>query len=114
MALLKNLSTGAIVATRVDRATRFLERTLGLLARPFVRPDEGLWIESCGAIHTIGMRSSIDVIFVDGKGRVVGLHPHVAPFKLALFCPQARGVIELGAGALDDHDILPGDRLELH
>lgn len=114
MALLKNLNTGAIVATRVDRATRFLERTVGLLARPFVRPDEGLWIESCGAIHTIGMRSSIDVIFVDGTGRVIRVHPHVAPFRLALFCPTARGVIELGAGALDDHDILVGDRLELH
>ena len=113
MAVLKNVSTGAVIATRVERATRFLERMIGLMARPRVRPDEGLWIERCGGIHTMGMRSSIDVIFVDDKDRVVRIYPNVAPFKLALVCQHARGVIELGAGALDEHDILVGDRLEL-
>ena len=111
--MLKNTSTGSIVATRVDRAVSFLQRAVGLLARPQVRPDEGLWIERCNAIHTIGMRSSIDVIFVDEVGRVMRVIPRVEPFKLALTCRKAKAVIELGAGTLEDHDVLVGDRLEL-
>jgi hypothetical protein len=31
----------------------------------------------------------------------------------ALACFGARNVVELGAGALDGRDLLPGDRLEL-
>ncbi|HTJ26150.1 MAG TPA: DUF192 domain-containing protein [Candidatus Limnocylindria bacterium] len=113
MAVLKNVSTGAIVATRVERATRFVERMVGLMARPRIRPDEGIWIEDCGGIHTIGMRSSIDVIFIDGEARVVRVHMNVAPFTLALVCRKAHAVIELGAGALEHQDILVGDHLEL-
>jgi uncharacterized membrane protein (UPF0127 family) len=112
--VLKNASTGAIIATRVNRARNFLERAVGLLARGKVRPDEGLWIERCRGIHTIGMRAPIDVIFIDGKDCVVGLHASVRPFKVALVCPEARAVVELGAGAIEYNDILVGDRLELH
>jgi uncharacterized membrane protein (UPF0127 family) len=53
--LLRNATTGAVIATRVDRATTFLERTVGLRARPRVRPDEGLWFDNCSAINTLGM-----------------------------------------------------------
>jgi uncharacterized membrane protein (UPF0127 family) len=113
MALLRNSNTGAVLATRVERATSLFDRTVGLLARQRVRPDEGLWIERCGAIHTIGMRADIDVIFLDKAKRVLELHVAVRPFRLALTCRHAASVIELGAGAVDSHDILPGDFLEL-
>ncbi len=113
MGLLKNASTGSIIATRVDRAASFLQRAVGLLARPLVRPDEGLWIERCSAIHTIGMRAPIDVIFVDDEGRVARVVHHLAPFTLALTCRAAKAVIELGAGTLEKEDVLVGDRLEL-
>jgi hypothetical protein len=60
MGLLRNATTGAIIATRVDRAGTFLERTVGLRARPRVRPDEGLWFDDRSAINTIGMQMPID------------------------------------------------------
>jgi uncharacterized protein len=113
MALLRNATTGAILATRVERATNFFDRTVGLLARPTVHPDEGLWFERCRAIHTIGMRICIDVIFVDRQRRIVGIHREVKPFRMALACSAAADVIELGAGAIAGCDILIGDRLEL-
>lgn len=113
MALLRNANTGIVLATRLERATTFFDRAIGLLARNEVRPDEGLWIENCRGIHTIGMRAVIDVIFVDRDRRVVGMHRKVPPFRLALTCRAAASVIELGTGALDSHDILPGDRLDL-
>jgi uncharacterized membrane protein (UPF0127 family) len=113
MALLRNRNTGAIIATRVERATTFLQRAVGLLARPKVRPDEGLWLDRCSSIHTMGMRASIDVIFLDANDSVVRLCPMVPQWRPALVCRGARSVIELGSGALRAVDVIPGDRLEL-
>jgi uncharacterized membrane protein (UPF0127 family) len=111
--LLRNSTTGTIVATRIDRLSSFLHRAVGLLARTTIQPDEGVWITSCRAIHTIGMRVAIDVIFVDADGHVIRVESNVHPNRFAVSCPGARGVVELGGGALRDVDVLPGDRLEL-
>jgi uncharacterized membrane protein (UPF0127 family) len=113
MGLLRNATSGAIIATRVDRASTFFDRAIGLLARAHVRPDEGLWFDRCSAIHTLGMRSSIDIIFVDDKNAVIQLCPDVRSWRWAVVCRKARGVIELGCGALREVDIIPGDRREL-
>ncbi len=113
MALLRNRSTGAIIATRVDRASTFLQRAVGLLARPKVRPDEGIWLDRCSSIHTMGMRARIDVIFLDANDSVLRLCPTVLQWRVALMCRGARSVIELGSGALRSVDVIPGDRLEL-
>jgi hypothetical protein len=113
MALLRNANTGQIIATRVQPAASLIERTVGLLMRREIRPDEGLWIEPCSAIHTMGMRVPIDVIFLDKAKRVLRLHPKVPRWRWALVCWKARSVVELGSGALQEIDLLPGDRLEL-
>ncbi len=113
MPLLRNSTTGKIVATRIDRLSSFLHRAVGLLARTTIRPDEGVWITSCRAIHTIGMRVAIDVIFVNSEGRVIRAVHDVKPNRIALSCPGAKAVVELGSGALHEVDVLPGDLLEL-
>jgi uncharacterized membrane protein (UPF0127 family) len=111
--VLRNATSGAIIATRVGWANSFLVRAIGLLAHAQVRPDEGLWFDRCSAIHTLGMRTPIDVIFVDRDNVVIRLCPNVAAWQWAVVCRRARGVIELGCGALRGADIAPGDRLEL-
>jgi uncharacterized membrane protein (UPF0127 family) len=111
--LLRNSTTGKIVATRIDRLSTFLHRAVGLLARTTLRPDEGVWITSCRAIHTLGMRVAIDVIFVDHDGHVIRVVQNVRPNRVALSCKGAQGVVELGGGALREVDVLPGDLLEL-
>ncbi|MFN2459241.1 MAG: DUF192 domain-containing protein [Candidatus Velthaea sp.] len=113
MPLLRNATTGTIVATRIDPLSTFFQRAVGLLARTAMRPDEGVWIRRCGAIHTIGMRVPIDVIFVDGDSRVMRTVADVPPNRLALSCRGAEAVVELGSGALRECDVLPGDTLEL-
>jgi uncharacterized membrane protein (UPF0127 family) len=113
MALLRNATAGTIIATRVDRLTGFFQRAIGLLARTSVQSDEGVWIPSCNAIHTVGMRHAIDVVFVDREGCVLRICPNVRPNRPALSCRKAKAVVELGAGALDQIDVMVGDRLEL-
>jgi uncharacterized membrane protein (UPF0127 family) len=111
--LLRNVTTGAIVATRVDRLSGFFQRAVGLLARSSLRPDEGAWIAPCNAINTMGMRVPIDVIFIDREGRVLRIESDVRPNRLTLACRGARAVAELGTGALRDAEISLGDYLEL-
>jgi len=113
MAMLRNANTGEIIATRVQAAVTWVERAVGLLTRREIRPDEGLWIEPCSAIHTLGMRVPIDVIFLDRGKRVIASHRNVRSWRWAVVCWKARSVIELGSGALRDADLLPGDCLEL-
>ena len=113
MAFLRNSTTGTIIATRIDRLTSFFHRMVGLLARTSLQRDEGVWLTSCRAIHTLGMRHAIDVMFVDRDGCVVRICRNVQPNRLALSCRTAKAVVELGAGALDQIDVMIGDRLEL-
>lgn len=113
MPALRNMSSGAIVATRVDRLTGFFPRALGLLARRSLSADEGVWLTSCRAIHTIGMAYAIDVVFIDGSGRVLRTCRNVPPNKFALRCVRAAAVIELRGGALDRVAVNCGDQLEL-
>jgi hypothetical protein len=72
-----------------------------------------MWFSPCAAIHTIGMRTPIAVLFLDDRGTVLQIHPHVPPHKPAVMCPGAHVTVELGTAALATSDILIGDRLEL-
>jgi uncharacterized protein len=110
---LRNASNGALIAARLMRASNPWERGIGLLLRSSVAPDEGLWIDHCSSIHTMMMRASIDVFFLDKGGRVLRIANAVEPNRLALWCRDAAVVVELGAHRTGARDVLVGDRLVL-
>jgi uncharacterized membrane protein (UPF0127 family) len=74
-----------------------LERGRGLLLRRRVDPDTALLLPNCRAIHTIGMRYRIDVIFCDSQGRILQVHENLAPCRVALR-RDACHAWEVGAG----------------
>lgn len=113
MAQLCNFSTGEILAANVRYADTWWDRFAGFIPKRSIEPDEGLWFRGCRAIHTLGMRARIDLIFLDRDGRVVRTLNSVARNRPALICPGAEHVVELGEGALDGRDVLVGDRLTL-
>jgi uncharacterized membrane protein (UPF0127 family) len=113
MAHLKNTTTGQVIAENVRYADTWWQRVAGFIPRADIDPDEGLWFRDCWAIHTIGMRAKIDVIFLDREGRVVRTQRCVPRQRPMISCLRARNVVELGAGALDGRDLLVGDRLIL-
>jgi uncharacterized membrane protein (UPF0127 family) len=113
VATLRNATTGEILARRVERAEGWWSRTLGLLTRARLSVEEGLWIDRCWAVHTVGMRVAIDLLFLDRDGRVLRMVCAAAPFRPGIACRNAAAVVELGAGALCGRDILHGDRLVL-
>lgn len=113
MAVLKNVTTGEIIAERVHYADSWWERLTGFIPKNVIEPDDGLWFRDCWAIHTLCMRAHIDVIFLDDNGRVVRTDREVRLNRPVIACRGARNVVELGAGALEGRDVLVGDRLEL-
>lgn len=110
---LRNTTTGEVIATAVQRAEGVVERIVGLLNRSHIDREEGIWFPNCAAIHTLGMREPIDVVFLDRENRVVQTLRNVRTNRVAVACRGAHATVELGSGALDGRDILTGDRLEL-
>jgi uncharacterized membrane protein (UPF0127 family) len=111
--VLRNATNGKVLATRVNRATNPWSRGVGLLPRASVASDEGLWIARCNAVHTVGMRATIDLFFLDKQDRVLKIASAVGPNRLAVSCRGAATVVELGAAPEIGRDVLVGDRLAL-
>jgi uncharacterized membrane protein (UPF0127 family) len=111
--LLKNATTGGVIATDVRVAERLVERLNGFSNRVEVSPNEGLWFRRCCALHTFGMRTRLDVIFLDARNRVVRTIRNVPRNRVVHACLQASHAIELGSGALERCDVLVGDKVVL-
>jgi uncharacterized membrane protein (UPF0127 family) len=59
----------------------------------------------------MGMRFAIDVVFLDGDGRVLRTAAKLKPWRVAAACRGARTVLELPAGAIDAGRTEKGDEL---
>lgn len=108
---ISNLARQAVLASRVEVADHGAKRRKGLLGRDHLSADEGLWILPCEAVHTVGMRFPIDLIYLDRKHRVRKTRSGVPPFRLSA-CLSAYSVIELASGTISRTQTRPGDRLE--
>jgi len=107
-----NDRTRCAVAFEVDVAATRASRRRGLLGRDSLGATEGLLLTPCKAVHTVGMRFPIDVIFIDRDGRAVRIVPALAPWRIAMSA-RAKAVIELAAGTAAASDIQIGDMLYL-
>lgn len=97
----------------VRKADNFVTRGQGLLfAHPDRRP-EALWIVPCNAVHTIGMRRPLDVLFIDKQLRVIKIAHQVRPFMLYVGDRKAHSVLEFFSGKWDLSGVKVGDQLEI-
>lgn len=110
---LLNLTTGQQVASQVRRPRSLLARTKGFIGRKQIAPEEGLWLDRCCAVHTIGMLVALDLVFLDGDQRIMEMRAAVPPLQPAIVCKGARVVVELPVGTIGRHDLLNGDLLDL-
>lgn len=89
-------------------ADRYLSRLRGLLGRKRLGDNDGLLLKRCSAVHTIGMRYSLDLVFMDKNGKVLKCQENVKPFRAA----SARGAyytLELNHGVIDRQGIAVND-----
>ena len=108
----RNVTRGTTLADRVTVADTSAERRKGLLGRNSLDRCEGLWIAPCEAVHTIGMRFPIDVLFLSRDTKVLKIRHAMASWRLA-GCLRAHSVLELPAGTAEATQTQPGDRLEI-
>jgi uncharacterized protein len=96
---------------QVRKTTNAWERMRGLLGRPPLAADEGLLIEPCPSVHTLGMRYALDIVFVDANYRVLRLIEKLPPLRSAA-CANARATLELAPGTLSTLGLRVGDALQ--
>jgi uncharacterized membrane protein (UPF0127 family) len=94
----------------VELATTRVERRRGLLGRDGIDPGSALVLAPCCSIHTAFMRFAIDVIFVDGDGRVVRIANRVVPWRIVI-ASGAYAAIELAAGSVASQSVALDDCL---
>lgn len=83
-----------LLGVTVPVATTRRARLLGLALLPRERAGPGLLLPRCRSVHTFGMRFDLDLVFLDGAGKVVGLRRSVRPGRVAR-CVEAEAVLEL-------------------
>jgi uncharacterized membrane protein (UPF0127 family) len=98
------------IVPRVWNAVSAWERTRGLLGRPQLQPGEGMMINECRLVHTVGMRYPLDLAFLDDDGQVKKLVRDVHPARLAGSL-HARRTLELAPGTLASIQLKKGDVL---
>jgi len=112
MPQLRNDTTGELIAPCVSRATTPWQRAIGYLGRRTVDAGEGLWFERCSAIHTLGLRACIDIVFLDHEQTVVRIVSRARRNRIFDGGAGAAAVLELGPGVAGQR-VRIGDRLEL-
>ncbi|MBU4610119.1 DUF192 domain-containing protein [Achromobacter sp. GG226] len=88
----------------------FWARSRGLLGHPPPAPGTGWWFDNCQAVHTVGMRYPIDVVFVSAAGRILRIVPALGPGR-ACWQRGAVHVVELAAGQARHLDLRAGDEV---
>lgn len=101
-------AAGQLVIARCHVADRPAARAAGLLFTTDLAADEGVWLEPCGSVHTLGLRARIGCVFLDRDGRVLRVADPLRGGRLAM-CRGARAVVEAPAGVLGA--LSPGERL---
>jgi uncharacterized protein len=83
-----------LLGVSVPVATTPRSRLLGLALLPRARAGSGLLIPHCRAVHTLGMRFALDLLFLDQRQRVIGARREVLPGRFVRW-PGAMAVLEL-------------------
>lgn len=105
--------SGRELAESVQVADSLFSRMRGLLGRKGLNTGEALWIKPCKGIHTIGMKFSIDAVFLDRNNRVIAVIPDLPPNRVSRIYRRAASVIELQAGILAVTPITIGETIEI-
>ncbi len=96
--VIRNTTTGHLIADRAEVACTMRARIIGLLGRRVFPLGEGLVFPHCNAIHTWGMQMPIDILFLRGTS-VIKLAQCLPACRMAAAF-QADTVVELPAGTI--------------
>lgn len=105
--------TRGVELARAWLAASRAERRRGLLGTTSLAQGEGLLLQPCRSVHTVGMAYPIDVLFTGSDGRVVKAISDLRPGRLTWPVLSSRSALELPAGTIFRSGTQVGDQLEL-
>lgn len=108
-----NVTRNLCLADTAIMADTFFSRLKGLLGRSGLPSGWCLVLKPCRSIHTMFMRFSLDVLFVDRQNKVVAMVSGMPPFRFSRPISQSCLVIEFPAGSLKSTGTFPGDLIEI-
>lgn len=110
-----NRTRQAYLATQVTLAATHWSRFRGLMCTPAAefRLGDGLWIVPCRGVHTFAMNFPIDVLYLDGRKRVVHIEENLRPWRVAKVSLQAASVLELPGDTLRSNQTAVGDEIDI-
>jgi uncharacterized membrane protein (UPF0127 family) len=110
--VLVNATKKTVVSDNCHFANTVLKRMVGLLNRGQFGKGEGLLLDRCYGIHTIGMRFPIDVLFLDKDLRVIRAVKALPPYRTCVV-KKSVYVLEVPIGALDASRTVEGDQIQI-
>ena len=99
-----------IVAKKVKLANTVFTRLIGLMGKKYLAPDEALVIEPCAQVHTMFMRFSIDLLFLDQDNYILKTVEGLPPYRVSPKVAGARKVVELASGTISQKHIAVGEQ----
>jgi uncharacterized membrane protein (UPF0127 family) len=103
------LRDGTVLAT-VEVCEGLADRTRGMLGRADF--EGAMLLPHTRAVHTLGMRFTLDVAFLD-RNLVVLAVVRASPWRLTLPRRGGRSVLEAKAGSFERWGLRCGDHLEI-
>ncbi len=104
---------GEVVIPTLLVADRFWERMWGLLGRSNLPNGTAMLLKPCRAIHTVGMRFPLDLVFVDRDLVVTGTAANVCSGKYVVGKRGTWATIEMETGWFDLPKLDVGTALEI-
>jgi len=117
----RNLSRSTALAERLEVADGLWDKFMGLMGKPGLEPDTGLWLTGTNGIHMMFMRFAIDAVFLgkpdpgrQGARTVVSVHRGLRAWTgLVPLVRGASGVLELPVGTIERSGTAVGDLIAL-
>lgn len=109
----RNARSGDLIAGTLLTLSPNFQKTLRHINRYGLPSDCALWITPCHAIYTVGMKHSVDIVFLDKHGVVVKLLRCFPPNCYAESASNTISALELPCNRISESGIEVGDKLEL-
>jgi uncharacterized membrane protein (UPF0127 family) len=106
-----NQTGESFVGLNIPRTDTALARLRGLLGHFRMKSGEGLWLVPAYGIHTIGLLTPVDLIYLDAQHRVIHLVEHLSPFRIAPIRLKSSSVLALPPHTIYSSQTHVGDQL---
>lgn len=107
-----NQTRATVLAEDIMFANTPVKRLKGLLGDKSLLDGLALVIKPCNCVHTLFMRFSIDVLFVDKNNKVVKALGQLSPFRLSNLYWKSQIAVELPSGKIKSTQTQNGDLLQ--